>query len=171
MPTDQARKSPSPANALERISIVTRSAWEVMVRPDGCGHVGFILSAAPDSTVIFPKGTLDFEQIRKALRARDEEVASPTIQVHVALPRPGQTSAPRVRRSVSLSWAESLFRKVLSSVGSKPALFKHYEKEYPVFPRTRPAMPPANSKEGGGSEQTHAADGEDNAADPDRWKR
>jgi hypothetical protein len=151
-PTNRAKTSPFPENAIEPIRVVTRTAWEVKVRPDGSGHVGFIKSGAPDSTVFFPSGTLDSEQIRKVLSARAEEVASPTVHVDVVLPRPGQTSASAVRRSVSLSWAESLFREALTSVESKPALFRHYEKEHPVFPRTRRAMPPANSEDDDGSQ-------------------
>jgi hypothetical protein len=86
-----ADKSPKAAKPLEEIHIMTRTAWCLRIFPGRAGWVG--RGASPADSTSFPKGTLDFENLRKRLRAVC--VSKGTIATHCAVtfvPR-GATSA------------------------------------------------------------------------------
>jgi hypothetical protein len=99
--------------------------------------VSFAASASLDSVGRFPKGTLEFGEVRTGLSADPEKTAVPKAPVDIVLWRSGQTSATAEHRHVSRPWAEALFRKALASVEKKPPLLEQYEKNKPIFPHNK----------------------------------
>jgi len=123
----------------ERISIMTTNAWNLTIRKDGSGMIGFAASAEPYTYAAFPENTFDYANVTAIVGNSMPTGKTGTVTVEVARFVAGETSAKPSRVDLEENVVVGLYMRAFEKAKMEGTRVEVIRKRWPPFPHNQPS--------------------------------